>query len=517
MLNRVALCSYAVLSAYLATGLAAAPALAGDPVPYTVETQILVRTAQPSPDGNGVIGDFVSRPVLNNAGQVAFVANLLATSNPDPIDDLGLFRASEGELAVLARGGQTSAAGNQLSLQVLQLSSLGFTIYFGIDGNGAAAFIANDDENEDAIYRADGSNLQVVLQSGQDTAYGERMNLGASVLGFLMNDNGQLAFLVDSSTQNLLVRADGLVTQPIFGTGQALPGNNTLTALRAFGFNNEGEVVARLNTASDSFGHFVGDVDTVRLINQTGAAAPDGLGTFVVDPRIPPAINNQSDVVIVTGVDDITTDYAGIYADQGAGLEELTRTGSPTLGGDLLGLTSGLNLNDRGDVLYKMIASDNTRIERLLLRRDGQERLVISEGDTDVPQALGTVTAIQGSTLNEAGQVLVAGAIQEFGGPQRLALFFYDPQFGLAEVARVGQPLAGGTLMAISRSLPEFPLEPNTLGNAQTPFNDQGMVAFAYTLDTGEQGIALSQVRFALPDLIFKDGFEDLPAGNGAR
>ncbi|MFK7955021.1 MAG: choice-of-anchor tandem repeat NxxGxxAF-containing protein [Lysobacterales bacterium] len=492
------------------TLLTCAPVLAGETVPFTVDTEILVRSGQPSPDGNGVFGDNIGRPVLNNAGQAAFIANLLATSDPDPIDDLGLYRASTTEQVTLARGGQASAAGNQLDLQFLQLGTLGFRTPFGIDASGSVGFISTDSESEDAIYRADGTDLQAVLQSGQDTPFGESLNVGPSALGFLVNDAGQLAYLVNSSTQNLLVRSDGLVTQPVFASGQALPNGNTLTALRAFGLNNAGEIVARLNISNDDFGHFVGDLTSVRQINQTGAAAPDGLGTFVVDPRLPADLNSQSEVALAAGVDDITEDYVGVYLDQGMGLEELTRSGNPTLGGDLLGLISGLNINDRGDLLYLMIASDNTRIQRLLLRRDGAERLVISEGDVVSLDVQGSLIAIRGFTLNEAGQVLVNGTVQILGEPQRAALFLYDPQFGLAEVARAGQPLAGGTLQVISPSLPQFPLEPNTLGNAQTSFNDQGQVAYAYVLTNGERGIALAEVTFERPDLIFKDSFESL-------
>lgn len=62
----------------------------------------------------------------------------------------------------------------------------------------------------------------------------------------------------------------------------------------------------------------------------------------------------------------------------------------------------------------------------------------------------------------------------------------------------------------ISAALPLFPLEINTLGNAQTGFNDAGQVAFAYALDNGEQGIALADVQFVLPDALFKDSFESI-------
>ncbi len=486
------------------------PAFAGDAVPFTVETEVLVRSGQPSPDGNGVFGDTFTPPLLNNAGQALFVASLLATDNPDPIDDLGLYRAGVTDVTTMARGGQLSAAGNQLSLQVLQLAQITRRQLMGIDSDGNAAFLANDSDNQDAVYRSDGVTLSTVVQQGQDAPFGDNLSIGPAATGFLVNDAGQLAYLLNSNTANLLVRSDGLLTEAVFFTGQTLPGPNTLTALRAFGFSNGGEVVARLNTASNSFGHFVGDPTTIRLINQTGAAAPDGLGTFVVDPRVPAAINTQSDVAIVAGVDDILTDYVGVYVDRGEGLVEVTRTGDPTVGGDLVVLASGLKLNDGGDLLYSMVSSDNSRIQRLVLRRDGAEHPVASEGDLVAPTVSGTINAVNGYTLNESGQVLFFASLFVPSVPQVSGIYLYDPERGLAEVVRVGQALSGGTITMLNAALPLFPLEPNTIGNAQTGFNDAGQVAFSYTLDTGENGVALSTVQFVLPDLIFRDGFENL-------
>ncbi|MGB5488626.1 MAG: choice-of-anchor tandem repeat NxxGxxAF-containing protein [Lysobacterales bacterium] len=506
MLKHVLICSACLVGLTLVM-----PVIAGNLPQFTVDTVVLARSGQPSPDGNGVFGDQFTPPLLNNAGQTAFVARLLATASPDVIDDLGLYRASAIEVITMARGGDTSAANNLLNLQPLQLSSLARRQLMGIDGSGGVAFIATDSETMDAIYRSDGVALSTVLQAGQNTAFGDDLQVGPAALGFLVNNNGQLAYLLNSNTQNLLVRSDGLVTQPVFGSGQSLPGPNTLAAIRAFGLSNSGEVVARLNTSSDSFGPFVGDPGSVRLVNQTGAAAPDGLGSFVADPpRLPAAINSQSAVALVTAVDDITMDYLGLYVDQGAGLIEQTRTGNPTFGGTLLGLVSGLQLNDRGDLLYAMVSSDNTQIERLVLHRDGAERLVASLGDAVAPVVGGLINSFNGFTLNESGQVMISARVVIPGLPQATGLYLYDPIQGLVEVVRTGQAFAGGTLTVISAALPLFPLETNTLGNAQTGFNDAGQVAFAYALDNGEQGIALADVQFVLPDALFKDSFESI-------
>ncbi|MEM1092489.1 MAG: choice-of-anchor tandem repeat NxxGxxAF-containing protein [Pseudomonadota bacterium] len=487
------------------------PSIAGDSPQFSVVTEVLVSSGDPSPDGNGVFGDQFTPPVLNNSGQALFVASLLATTNPDPIDDLGLFRASSGAVNAMTRGGDPSAAGNLLDLDVLRVAGqLTRRQLLGIDQAGEVAFLASDSDNQDAIYRSDGQALSTVVQQGEDLPFGDNLRIGAAVLGFLMNDVDQLAYLLDSDTQNLLVRSDGLVTEAVFGTGQALPGANTLIALRAFGMNNSGEVIARLNVANDAFGHFVGDPSNVRQINQTGAAAPDGLGTFIVDPRLPAAINDSSTVALVGGVDDVTTDYVGVYLEEGTGLTEVTRTGNGTVGGTLLAVASGLQLNDRGDLLYAILSSDNNRLQRLVMRRDGAVLPVASEGDLVIPAEGGLINSFNGYSLNDAGQVLIFATVVRPGLPQALGLYLFDPLAGLTEVVRVGQSLAGGTITALGAALPLWPLEANTIGNAQTGLNDAGQVAFSYTLDSGENGVALSTVSIELPDMLFKDSFEAL-------
>ena len=156
-------------------------------------------------------------------------------------------------------------------------------------------------------------------------------------------------------------------------------------------------------------------------------------------------------------------DYLGLYVDQGAGLIEQTRTGNPTFGGTLLGLVSGLQLNDRGDLLYAMVSSDNTQIERLVLHRDGAERLVASLGDAVAPVVGGLINSFNGFTLNESGQVMISARVVIPGLPQATGLYLYDPIQGLVEVVRTGQAFAGGTLTVISAALPLFPLRPTPL------------------------------------------------------
>ncbi|MEM6575631.1 MAG: hypothetical protein AAF736_15250, partial [Pseudomonadota bacterium] len=113
-------------------------------------------------------------------------------------------------------------------------------------------------------------------------------------------------------------------------------------------------------------------------------------------------------------------------------------------------------------------------------------------------------------SLNDAGQVLIFATVVRPGLPQALGLYLFDPLAGLTEVVRVGQSLAGGTITALGAALPLWPLEANTIGNAHTGLNDAGQVAFSYTLDSGENGVALSTVSIELPDMLFKDSFEAL-------
>ena len=484
---------------------------AGESPPYTVALQVLVRSGDASPDGNGVFSNELGIPHLNDSGQVAFLAKLLATTDPGTADDFGLYRADEVSVQTMVRGGVPSAAGNTLELDPLILGTIRAFRLFGIDRSGRVAFIAVDDANMDAIYRTDGSTVETIIQEDEDTAFGDNVQIGPAATTLIVNDEGQISYQVIASTptsQIFLLRSDGPNHQVLYQSGQVLPGGSTLGAFRSYSLNNAGQVLSRLNTGSTTFGYFQTDGVTSTNLVETGQPAVDGLGSYTAMALFPPGLNDAGDAALILAVDDITTDYIGLFTHDGANLSEITRTGNATFGGDLLGYLAPPKINGNGTLAYVMAAGSN--LPRLVLRRGGADVQVTFAGDQLPPPIDVTVSSLATFVLNESDQLLFLASVAA-GGPPAISLLFYDPVFGLAEVARVGLPFAGGILTTLEAATPFSPLDTNASSkNAQNGLNNLGQIAFRYTLDNGEAGIALARVQYVLPDDLFKDSFESL-------
>ncbi len=163
---------------------------------FNVTTDVLVQSWQPTPDGNGVFSDTIRLPVLNDQGQVLIWANLLATTDPGPLDDWGFYVADRNAVTRVFRGGEPSAQGNPLRLDPLALTSSAFTRPYGLDALGRIVLAAPDSLGAYAVYRGDGIDRQVVAQNGDQTALGTLADIHATVPGTLrVNNAGQASFL----------------------------------------------------------------------------------------------------------------------------------------------------------------------------------------------------------------------------------------------------------------------------------------------------------------------------------
>jgi len=96
--------------------------------------------------------------------------------------------------------------------------------------------------------------------------------------------------------------------------------------------------------------------------------------------------------------------------------------------------------------------------------------------------------------LNNNGQAAFAVQMQDGNFNFSKALFLYDPINGLELLAHEGQSFEGGTITDLSFA------GGTNYGNEGSGFNDRGEVAWAYTLDNGEEGIALYTNRPLIPE-----------------
>ncbi len=482
---------------------------------FELDFDILVKSGNPSPDGNGVFSNEFLVPMLNNSGDVVFWAKLLATTDPGTLDDFGFFRADTQSMLNIARGGAPSAAGNALRLDRNSITAGSpFTVRaYAIDGAGRVSFAAPDNLGLWAVYQSNGSQSNVVIQQGENASFGDDVNLVVSAISLETNDAGELTYFVFADTdvlpsQPLLVRSGQGDHQVLFSQGQDLPDGRQITSLLlaqgGIGLNNSGRVATLLQTAGANFGIYTTDGLVTSKIMHTGEPAVDGLGSFIFAQGAIPAFNDNNQVLALLDVDDITNDYRGLFFHDGTQLTEWRRTGDNTFGGVLTSFVGNFDLNNVGSGVYDMFSGGVTR---LVMRQGGNEQLVVTAFETLPPPINLPIENPFAFVINNNDQLMFTAGVRD-NGLARVGLFLYDPENGLVLIARTGAPFQGDILAEFEVALPVFPVTNRYRENAMNSFNDQGEIAFRYTLENGEAGIALASVEFLPEGFIFRDGFE---------
>lgn len=453
----------------------------------------------PAPDGNGVITS-ARAPVLNDAGQLAFIAGLSNTAGGSTASDRqGLFRReADGTIVQVARGGQAGPGGGGVFTSFGEtpwLNDAGDVAFFqqgnltgiyrgaplvkiarvsepapvsgtfsslrlgGMNDAGQISFHAfmsntTPPTGNRAIYRGDGQSLVEIARTGSPVPGGQG-TFGSVDLSTKVNEQGQVVFSGSAINPNMpsaIFRGDGISTAVIARSGQPAPalgggtdgsysGDNT----KAHAINDEGEVAFTLGITGSSSGFgsglFRGDGQQAVMILRSGLPAPDAsggtTGTFASWDR--PAINNNGDVIVwaqLQGTPGGSTDRMGLFVGDGSTLRQIVRSGDPA--------------------------------------PDGNGRL----------QIFG-----RNSIFNNAGQTAfqashIDAAVRTSGG-----IYFYDPKLGLLTVARAGQQLFDSTI--VSLMLAGHNLD-TPVGDMETSgMNEHGQVAFQFNLANGAQGLAV--------------------------
>ncbi|GAB4182894.1 MAG: hypothetical protein Tsb002_04730 [Wenzhouxiangellaceae bacterium] len=495
----------------LITGIASA-------MEFTVDTEIILQTGAASPDGNGVFGDAMQPPILNNNGQLLIWSRLLATSNPDMIDDFGFYRADGQQLVTIARGGQPTPAGPllRLDLSVITAGSPVSNRMYGLAANGDVTFGSRDDSGAWGIFRGAGGPLTAVVRDGDTTSYGTAISLDGLISSLELNDAGDLAYLVAATTsdgpnQILHILSDDSDDQVVLRGFQPLPDGRTAQGLflaSTIGLNNAGHnaLIINTNDGPAGFGVYRNERGNISKLMHSGEPAVDGLGSYIPGVTSIPELNDQGHALLRLSVDDVVTDYVGLFFHNGAELQELRRVGDITTAGQVISFNGEYLLNDNDTVAYAARIGD---FNRIVLRQNGVEQIIASEGQTLPPPIDLPLFGPFAFTLNDNDQLLFTGFVTA-DGANRKALFLYDPQFGLALIARTGQPFSNGVLADFNLALPLTTVQSRYRENAFTGFNDLGQAAFQYQLDSGLLGIALAEVTYVVEAPLFKDGFEAL-------
>lgn len=440
----------------------------------------------PLPDGDGVFFA-IGTPVLNDRGEVAFPSSFLG-----PTGGSGLFRGTTepGSLRTLVRQGWPAPDGNG-SVPILTATSptlndagqIAFSTRFTGTFEGVsvtAALRTEPDTDALTLLARDGE-----IVAGVSTALRAlRLEVGQPPA---LNRSGQAAF---TAAQGIFV--DGVDT-PLVLSGQSGPnGGGTLSGFTSAALNDAGQVAfrAQLSTAPRN-GIFRADSSGILQIVRQGDPVPGSDGTFGALGSAP-GINAAGAVAFYAAVDGASGPATnGIFRSPGDGgpIVPLVLRGDRTPSGNGSVLTFGSTLaplNDAGQTTFaaKLTgSSQGTQNDIIIARSDGSElREIARKGDL-APDGDGTFFDFDQPTLNNAGQVAFLASVT--GSAHAFGIFLYDDDAGLTQVVRVGDCVRGGMITTLRFAT--FGSD----GRTHTGLNEQGQIAFAFTLQDERVGAAV--------------------------
>jgi hypothetical protein len=317
--------------------------------------------------GGGTFSSWFGPPQINEAGQVAFRADIDTGAG---YDDAAVFRGTGGPVTLIAREGQAAPDGNGT------LSWL-WSDFPALNKSGQVAFSANlqgtsgGTTDNRAIFRGNGGALTQIARAGQTAPDGNGVFSGYNFSYTSLNNTGQAAFGLDltgtsggtKDDSGIFLGDGGPITQ-VAREGDITPdGTGYLGPFGTPSLNNAGEVAFTAEITGtkgglrDGSGIFRGAGRRLTQIARTGQSAPDGNGTFSYFEFWAGEMNDKGQLAFrayLTGTSGGTSDDLGLFFFDGVGLQQIARAGQ-SLGGSIInGL--GLNndcINELGQVAYR--------------------------------------------------------------------------------------------------------------------------------------------------------------------
>lgn len=341
--------------------------------------------------------------------------------------------------------GQAQAAGFAFEKVVDNNGSLGSFGLPDINDSGQIAFTAEDAGGESGLYiYSPGGSAQLVTDTSGDLT-------GFDSFVSISNSGTAVAWAnTDSGEQRIFTGTDDGSTQTVAETNgnfQSLTGGASISSDDTVAFRGE-------NSSGDEGIYTRQGSDPVQTVE-------DETGSF--EAFFAPFINQQGDMSYFARYND---GYAAVFNDQdnGTRVEVLDDTG------DYSGILPYSAPNSHGQVAIRGVRDDGT----------GDEIVLTDGTSTDVLASTGDefYSLVTDLALNDNGLVAFNPRMDDDGGPGDLALYFSDGD-DVHRVIGPGDNLFGSTVRDIFF----------THG-----LNESNELAFAYTLDNDEHGIATTTV-----------------------
>jgi hypothetical protein len=475
------------------------------------EAQIrtIVQTGDPAPNSGTTFRDF-GLPSLNNAGQVVFFASLFT-------GDFGIYRSViPGPGATLVASRLGPAPGGGIFIEFSDFSNP--TPAMTSSGEIVVSAVLKTTE-EKSIFGFSPTGVGTRFTTAGTTApdgNGVLQGLPGLYL-FASNNNNQVAFNetlsgtnnASSDDEGIFRAGNGGLTQ-IVREGALVPGGNGRfgaslgTGSIAFGppsLNNAGNVAFRAGvtgsntqipgaTSSFDSGLFAGNGGGIVQIARGGQTGIPGGGTFTFFAD--PAINNNNQIAFEAEYQLNVTFFNAIYRNDSGTLKRIAASGDALASGGIIDVPGEtVVINDAGQVASEIGTFTNGTSGSAIIRGSGGPLTIIARSGQPIPRGGAGVTF-----FSFGGRVFAMNALGDVAFTARLSngsigLFLYGDQFGLLQIAEVGDVLNGSTITVLNFAGANDPS--SQVGNSplQMGLNDRDQVVFSFELANGKQGIAV--------------------------
>ncbi len=458
-------------------------------------------------------GDFTFRPpLLNNTGQVAFIATLGGPGTNR--GTRGAWIERNGTLELVTKTG-TAAPG--LTTTFTSIDRL------AINDGGQIALTTRLLNGREAIWSKGDDGLELVAQSGSPAPGTEPgVNFGPFVTNPILNERGELAFytlLAGDRGQGVWAERGGSL-ELIASSGQPAPGTPEGVTFSKQGFsqpafNDNGSVAFRAGIVGSGVryendrGIWTNANGALTLVVRSGSQAPGGNAeerfSLLGDPRI----NSTGHVVFngyLEGSGITDGNDVGLWKQVGSDLQLVVREGpvvpgipAPGAGPDVnFSSISSFSMNDAGHLLIKATTTgpgvDAPHNEGFWVDRGDGYRLLCHEGmqapglNPGVRIEFSPLLAL--TMMNESGRFAMRAQLSgdEIDGTNDLGIWAIG-EHGLELVVRTGQLLevAPGDQRTVASFASIF------------QFNDRGQTAFLADFTDGTSGVFVAELG-AVPE-----------------
>jgi FG-GAP-like repeat len=243
------------------------------------------------------------------------------------------------------------------------------------------------------------------------------------------------------------------------------------------------------HTSSFDSGLFAGNGGGIVQIARGGQTGIPGGGTFLFFSD--PAINNNNQVAFEAEYQVITTPNFAIYRNDSGTLTEIASAGEALPGGGFIeAVSDAVVINDAGQVA-SLITTDTSSLPNIgsggIVRGSGGPLTVIARNGEPTPRGgAATISSFSGQVfaMNALGDVAFTALLSS--GSK--GLFLYGDQFGLLQIAEVGDFLNGSTITGLDLAGANAV---SGISPLQMGLNDRDQVVFRFQLANDKRGIAV--------------------------